>query len=585
VISASAIRVLGPDAPDTTAAARSALSFLEVPAPDPAARFDWAVAEPLALLAATSGSTPHVVLLSALVAQRARYGDPCPDLTGRPTFRELIGRVARRADDAVPPPGENGVVLRCADADSAVAGLTLTVERFEPTVAGSMGCQGGHLDDTAVDVLLGHLHTLLVAALRTPDEPVADLPLQTRHRLLMSVRENDRIADALQDARPAHELVRAHARRRPDTVAVDVDGVETTYRELDRRTTAVAEALTREHGGAQDAPVLVRTPPGPDHVAALLGLLTAGAHLVCPDQSDIDVTVDGPIVLDSALQARTTGPRVDVSTGLATRAYVARVRGPSGVEKGIPHTHGALAQFATWFARQFGVGPGSRVAQWAPEGSVDALLEICCALVAGATLCPVPERVRSDAHRCVDWLAEQRITLARTNPAFAQTLLTAITGSGAALPDLEHLVLVDDDVPGELANGLRAALPSVRLVTLYGPGESIHATWHEITGPVSGTAPVGRPVPGRHVLVLDDADRPCPRGVTGEIVVRSPYLAQGYLGGSATDRFAFGMLTGADRLVAPGACFRTGDLGRLRWDGTLQVVVRRTARRVPNPTR
>lgn len=245
----------------------------------------------------------------------------------------------------------------------------------------------------------------------------------------------------------------------------------------------------------------------------------------------------------------------------ADRAYVAYTSGTTGRPKGIPHTHGTLSQFVTWFAGEFGIGPGSRVAQWAMPGYDANLMEIFAALTAGATLCPVPERIRTNPERIVDWLAAERITHFQTVPSFARTCRHVLR----ELPDLGHLLLAGEPLTGELAGDLRALLPAVRLVNLYGPTESILATWFEVDGPVRGAVPVGGPVPGRRVLVVDGDDGPCPAGVTGEIVILGRHVTPGYVGASAKERSAFRPLAGL-----PLPTYRTGDRGRWREDGVLE---------------
>jgi amino acid adenylation domain-containing protein len=628
-------------------------------------RFEWADArDSLTALCAAEGTTPDVVFLAAFVTLLARYagterlvvGVPrnirppefdgvvgqftnlvphVADLAGRPTFRALVARTARQvADEHRELPFADVVRALHVERDARriplcdalfsyqetpeatfdLVGATVTREysdtgdvaadlalTIDSPVAGSLSFRDCLFDRGSAEQIAAQLHTLLVAALTDPDLPVADLPLEGPHRLRASVGEADLIAAALQDARPAHDLFHAKARRWPDAVALTWGDTDITYAELEARAATVTAALTAD-GGVKDAPVLVRMATGPGQIAALLGVLDAGAHLVCLGQGNtgergkavltdvrptrmlLDIApesdplaqwyaneLDGRVL--GALEPDGPAPRTAVATGLAARAYVTYTSGSTGTPKGIPQTHATLAQFTTWFAREFRIGPGSRVAQWAAPGYDASLCEAFAALVAGAALCPVPDRIRPNPEKIVDWLAEQRITVFQTVPSFARQILRVLTSKGHAgkLPALEHLLLAGEALPGELANGLRAALPSVRLVNLYGPTESILATWHEISEPIHGTAPVGRSIPGRQVLVLDELDRPCPQGVTGHIVIRSPYLTSGYIGAAASDGFAFGMLESRPRYgITGGACYRTGDLGRRRWDGALE---------------
>jgi len=200
-------------------------------------------------------------------------------------------------------------------------------------------------------------------------------------------------------------------------------------------------------------------------------------------------------------------------------------------------------------------------------------VEIFSALVGGATVYPVPERIRANPEKIADWLGAERITLFQTVPSFARELGRAITAQDAtaSLAALDHLLLAGEALPGELAGALRDVLPGVQIINLYGPTESILATWYEITGPVRGPVPIGRPIPGRQVLVVDAWDRPCPAGTVGQLVIRSPYIQAGYVGAAAGERTAFRPVAGLDDYgVAAGTSYRTGDFARRRWDGELE---------------
>ncbi|GFH39266.1 AMP-binding protein [Streptomyces pacificus] len=273
-------------------------------------------------------------------------------------------------------------------------------------------------------------------------------------------------------------------------------------------------------------------------------------------------------------------PAPGLSGSAADRwAYIAYTSGSTGVPKGIPQTHRTLAQFVDWFTGAFGVGPGSRVAQWAQPGYDASLVELFAALTTGAALCPVPDRLRAHPEKLAGWLESERITHFQTVPSFARELLAALDTTGARLSSLSHLLLAGEALHGELADALRAALPGARLVNLYGATETVLATWHEVDGAAGdGFVPVGRPIPGRQVVVLDEHDRPCPTGVTGRLVVCGPYVTPGYVGAERPDE-AFRPVAGpAGSGLVGRACYRGGDLGRRRWDGLLEFRGREDSR-------
>jgi amino acid adenylation domain-containing protein len=402
-------------------------------------------------------------------------------------------------------------------------------------------------------------------------------------------------AMALPAGAPVHLLVRHRAQEAPQATAVSWAAGSVTARELDRRAARIAAALP----GLAGRPVAVRVPAGPDRYAALLGVLRAGAHLVWAGTTAAGER--GREILDSvrpaavltagtgddlaAWYAELTGaPLLDVTdlpdAGPAATpgpdvppdgwAYIAHTSGSTGRPKGVPQTHAALAQFSLWFATEFGLGPGVRVAQWVAPEHDPALCETFATLVSGAELCPVPEAIRAHPGRLLDWLAAERIDVLQTVPSFARELLRESLGEARPALALRQLLLMGEAIPGDLVRGLHAAAPGTELINLYGPTETVAATWHRIARDDRDTVPIGRPIPGRDVLVLDDLDRDCPPGLAGEMVVRSPYVTPGYLGDERAHP-AFRAVPGR----GPGPWYRTGDLGLRRPDGLLEFRGRR----------
>ncbi|MFG1712763.1 amino acid adenylation domain-containing protein [Micromonospora sp. NPDC049203] len=399
-------------------------------------------------------------------------------------------------------------------------------------------------------------------------------------------------APVLAPGAPVHLLVRRRAEAAPEATAISWGDEAVSARDLDRHAARIAAALA----GFAGRPVAVRVPAGPDRYAALLGVLRAGAVLLWSGTGAAGER--GRAILDAVRPAavltggagdelsdwhtgRTGVPQIDVTAlpdATATEpsvppgawAYLAHTSGSTGRPKGVPQTHAALAQFSTWFATEFGLAPGVRVAQWVAPDHDPALCETFATLVAGAVLCPVPDPIRAHPGRLLAWLSAERIDVLQTVPSFARQLLTESTERSRVPLLLRRLLLMGEAVPESLVQGFQAAAPRMALANIYGPTETVAATWHRIPRGFRGTVPIGRPIPGRDVLVLDERDRDCPPGVVGEIVVGSPYVTPGYLGDDAGGP-AFRPVPGR----GPGPWYRTGDLGLRRDDGLLEFRGRR----------
>ncbi|MEZ0111461.1 amino acid adenylation domain-containing protein [Catenulispora sp. EB89] len=553
--------------------------------------------------------------------RRVPLGDVVFDYRGRPrSVLAIPGAVVEPCPDhGGPAPAD--LVLQVDDGGNGPALTVLyDADQFEPATA---------------RMILRQFRTLLRHAGRAPDTAVGELTLDGPGEAARAAVEADRRAD---DGAPGHTIVEAVRRRAsqdPDAVAIDSHDGTLTYRELYAAAIQVAEDLHAAGVRAGEA-VVVRLPVGARQYAALLGVLAAGAHLtwfgvadsgergravvgalrpaamLVADPADPDefvgwyrATTGGRVVAVAAAErepepapapesesasqpSAASALPISAFPRLADRAYVAFTSGTTGVPKGIAQTHAALAQFAAWMAAEFEIGPGVRVAQWVAAEHDPALAETFAALGSGATLCPVPEKIRANPERLLHWLGAERIGVLQTVPSFARELLRVLTGRHSAerLGTLRVLLLMGEALPAELADGLLAALPLVHVANLYGPTETVAATWHPVrrravqintlTGieaastaaslaarRASGTVPIGRPIPGRGILILDESDRVCPAGVTGELVITGAYVADGYLG--AHDHAAFAPLPGID---AP--CYRTGDLARRRPDGALE---------------
>ncbi|MDG4758546.1 AMP-binding protein [Micromonospora sp. WMMD710] len=632
--------------------------------------FDWGtgLAGRLAAFCRARRTSPTVVLLAALQAVLHRYGDDdrisvvlpvpvlppgftglvgpcdnlvvlCTDLGGAPTFTEAVGRAAAvvRAATAhrdlpfarlvgeLPVERDRGRVPFCdvvlavpgpeadlrlagagthladvLDGGPTVADLVVTVRRTWPTVSGTLTYRGDRFEAVSAVGVLGQVRTLLSAALAAPDTRVDRLPLDEPAALDPVPQTRDA------EPPPVYESVTRHAGRMPQAIAVAGGNDRWTYDELERRSAALAAYLSTLP--VDGAPVAVRMEPGPWQLAASLGVLRAGGHLVwfgagdagergravlaelrpaCllrvgEDPADeltrwfrddldgrvIDVTAPGPAPGGASVPA--------VHDPGSRTAYIAYTSGSTGRPKGIAQTHRALAQFVGWMAETLELAPGARVAQWVTPEHDPSICEVFATLVGGGTLHPVPDRIRVHPEKLADWLVRERITFLQTVPSFARELLAVIAAREPAdrPTGLSRLVLMGEALSGPLVDGFRRALPDTRLANIYGPTETIAATWHDITGPVPGTVPIGRPIPGRQVLVLDEAGRPCPTGVTGEIVVRSRHVCDGYVGGGGTGS-AFQAPAGHPDDGTGLRWYHTGDLARRRWDGLLEFRGRR----------
>ncbi|MEU0375068.1 amino acid adenylation domain-containing protein, partial [Streptomyces sp. NPDC006283] len=460
-----------------------------------------------------------------------------------------------------------------------------------PSIRFRLDHRGDVLDEAGARRLLSRLDALLAdIAAHGPGLPVGrlDLLLDTERRQVL--HEFNQTGDAEQPATlPA--LFEAQAARTPEATALVVGDTSLTYAELNLRANRLARRLV-EQGAGPEQVVALRLPRGPELYVALLAVLKTGAAYLpvdtaYPAERIAFMMADArPAVV---LTAQETGQDLSAYDGAdltdaerttpllpAHPAYVIYTSGSTGTPKAVVMPGQALVNLLAWHQREIPGGAGTRVAQFTTIGFDVAAQEILSALLHGKTLVVPSEEVRRSAEQLTDWLQTQHIAELYAPNLVIEAVAEAAAEQGRTLPELRHIAQAGEALaPTRTVREFTAAVPGRRLHNHYGPAET-----HVMTGTAlpadpaawNEPAPIGRPVTGARVYVLDSALRPVAPGTVGELYLAGAGVSRGYLHRPK--------LT-AERFVAdpyapePGArMYRTGDLGRWNTDGHLDYAGR-----------
>ncbi|MEU8783820.1 amino acid adenylation domain-containing protein [Streptomyces sp. NPDC048637] len=363
----------------------------------------------------------------------------------------------------------------------------------------------------------------------------------------------------------------------PARVALWCEGQEVSYGELNARANRLARHLARE-GAGRGTPVGVSLDRSPEVAVAFLALAKLGAVCVPLHKSfpaeHVRWILDhtrAPRVLDDLMAAESearTESAADLPTVIPVDsvACVMFTSGSSGLPKGVEVTHRNILTRAgdpAWRGEEH-----ARVLFHSPHSWDTAVYELWMPLLTGrrVVVAPPGDLDAEDYRRVIEaggvtavWLTAGLFDLiADQNPAALRGVRRVSTGG-------------DVVSPVAVRRALRAA-PHLRVVNLYGPVENTtFSLGYEIPDGLSTAAeaddeaaaalPIGQPIAGTRVLLLDLALRPVPPGVPGEIYLGGEGVANGYHGAPPRT---------ADRFVAapfgpPGSrMYRTGDLGQ--WD-------------------
>ncbi|HYR07484.1 MAG TPA: amino acid adenylation domain-containing protein, partial [Longimicrobium sp.] len=506
---------------------------------------------------------------------------PARSLAHSPLFQVMFAW--QNAPDGTPElPGLAVVAADAAERDTAKFDLTLTLWEDGGRIVGSVEYATALFERATVERFIEYLRRVL-AGMAEDDAARMDgiplLPAAERARLVEEWSAGDAAPPAGQCI---HHLFEAQAARTPDATALVHQGERLTYAELDARANRLAHRLA-SRGVERGAAVGVCLEWRPELVVALLATLKAGGVYVPLDPS-LPPGRLAYIAEDAGVRAVVTraGLADRVPSGVAVRvdvdadevssapagppralvfpqdlAYVIYTSGSTGQPKGVAVEHGAAAAHLVSVARVHEIVPEDRVLQFASAGFDVSLEQVFFPLLTGATLVLRGAELWS----ATEFRARVRalgITVANLPPAYWQEV--ADGAAGDALDGIRLLLIGGDALPASAADARGAG----RLVNCYGPTETVvTATAFAVERGAAGgpLVPIGRPLPGRAVYVLDPRGAPVPVGVAGELYIGGPLLARGYLGRAAltAERFVpdpFGRVPG-------GRLYRTGD--RVRW--------------------
>ncbi|MET4727492.1 amino acid adenylation domain-containing protein/thioester reductase-like protein [Lysobacter enzymogenes] len=502
-----------------------------------------------------------------------------------------------------------GLQVRASQPFAAVRfELELHVREQDGELVGELGYASELFEAATIERQLGCLHAALDAMCAQPQQAATRIALVDAAQRAHLLNELGRGEPEAQPAAPdcVHRLFERQARATPHATALIHGERRMDYAELDARADRLARRL-RACGAGADARIGLCAQRGFGVAVGALAALKAGAAYVPldldhPRERLAQILADAaPVAVladaagrDALAAALPDGVAVldpdDDSDGPDTQhaspaephpdhlAYVIYTSGSTGAPKGVAMPHAPLAQLLHW--QRQALAPAQRVLQFAALGFDVAFQEIFGALCSGAALVMIDARQRLDIAALPALLAAHAVDRLHLPYIAAQSLAEAVQDcDDAALAGLRaHLreIIVAGEqlrLTAPLRRMLRR-LPDCRLHNHYGPTET-HVAVACALGPDLDAepdhAPIGRPISGSRVYLLDRHGQPVPRGAAGELYLAGACVARGYLGRPAleAERFlADPFAGGAARM------YRTGDLARFRADGRLEFLGR-----------
>ncbi|WP_036528383.1 amino acid adenylation domain-containing protein [Nocardia sp. CNY236] len=482
-----------------------------------------------------------------------------------------------------------------------VAKFDLQLVVHDDATDGPLSAEFGYatdiFDEITIRSLARRFVTMLAGGVAAPDLPMGDLPIldHAEHEALVPIS-----GAPAEPATTLAMLLTDTAARVPDVIAVRYLGTDTTYRELDHQSNVLARALI-DHGAAPEAIVAIALPRGLDAIVAVWAVAKTGAAYVPIDPSypseriahmigdsgtvlgltdaagiatvptehsgedAVEWLVFGSPELSAELAEQSANPITDAQRRHPMRvgnpAYLIYTSGSTGIPKAVVVTHGSIASLAAEQTSLFEVSDSSRTLHFSSPSFDASVLEMLLGFAAGATMVIAPAGMYGGSELAT-LLRAERVTHAFVTPA----ALATVPNDG--LPELEAVIVGGDACSEEL---VETWTTGHRMHNMYGPSEATVAA--TASGPMTAGQPVplGLPVRGSRLFILDHRLHPVPPGTPGELYLSGSGLARGYLG-----RFG---LTAQRFLANPHGrrgerMYRTGDLVVMQRSGQLRFLGR-----------
>jgi amino acid adenylation domain-containing protein len=472
-----------------------------------------------------------------------------------------------------------------------------------------------------ISEMLEQLQHLLQQTVRNPDESIEEFSLVTpATRQVLPDPAAELNADWLG---AVHELFHRHAEKNPHQIAVSDVHVEWNYRELDQMSDALADSLCGKGIRPGDVVAIYAHRSAP-LVVSLLGVLKAGAAFLILDPAypssrlidyltiakpkgllQLEAAVPVPEQLERFLQqsscecrmmiGHSGSPNFEASlkeaffngvrpaAGPDDLAYISFTSGSSGKPKGVMGRHGSLTHFIPWMSEEFTLNAADRFSLLSALSHDPLHRDVFTPLMTGGRVCiPEPDALTTPG-KAAEWMWKSGITVTNLTPAIGQIILEGGRGTSLLIESLRYAFFVGDILTRGDVAGFHRIAPNATFINLYGSTETqravsflrVPASMYDETSAghrAKEVLSLGKGMKDVQLLVMNRRNKLAGIGETGEIYMRSPHLAIGYMDDPqlTQDKFLKSWFTDNpdDRL------YRTGDMGRYLPNGTVESLGR-----------
>jgi len=458
-------------------------------------------------------------------------------------------------------------------------------------------------DATRRSDAVSYWHTLFNAMCVDLSAPIGSVPIVTKRQpVLIKSKHHQSNADCDTTVSVLDRFIH-HARQSPDNLALSTfngDSVssEMTYEKLSQTSGEIAQLLVKK-GVCSGDRVAVHLDRSVDFITCLIAVMQSGAAFIPLDQSLplprvrqiledanpcliisnslLESQIARPITVTSITEIKTQLEKTDTSNELLptlpTRnsddiAYILYTSGSTGIPKGVMISDAAFANYISWAVEFYCSGKTKTFSFFTSIGFDLTLTSIFVPLASGGQIRIYPESQTEVDLSITDVVADNKSQIVKLTPSH----LAMMQHMDLSDCRIEQFIVGGENLKASLAHSISRSCSTQTLIhNEYGPTEcTVGCVVHTFNPDkdLEGSVPIGLPISGINVAVVNDTGIPQPRGVAGELILNGKSLADGYWNSENATRAAFHQIKLTDDCEIR-RFYKTGDTVRMDDDGNL----------------
>lgn len=480
--------------------------------------------------------------------------------------------------------------------------LMISVGKNGEEILVSFNYDPGVYKKDRVDQIAEFYRKILVQCIKTPASRLVEIRLLDDEDCKFFLEELNTTHISYRRNATITQLFMEQVQKTPEKFAVQDAERSLTYYELNEKADQVAWTL-RQKGVRADSVVGIMADRSVDTIVGILGILKAGgaylpidiyypqarmAHILKNSETTIllarrefsfeqyelpvetvyidDLPVNLPVVV------------TDISlVQPGNLAYVIYTSGSTGKPKGVMIEHRSVLNlvYGLWQRIYFLHGSNLKVALIAPYVFDASVQQIFATLLAGHTLCIVPDEIKLDGKRLMEYYVQNVIDISDGTPTHLSILSSGNLQFDAKM-SVKHYIIGGEALNLNTVQQFYRKFVNTKpyITNVYGPTECCVDTVGFLINPdlieTMSHIPIGTPMPNVQAYILDEQLRPVPMGVRGELYLSGDSVGRGYINGPelTAERFLINPFVDNARM------YRTGDLVRWQFDQTIEFIRR-----------